>query len=515
MDEIIKRLGVGLVCIAVASALLLVMDASLPVPDGLRLAIDPSPQGELRGEKPAVDVSAGTLTEDEPVVEPPPPIPPKQKKKPAPAKADGKLSPVPPPVVEKEKKKPDEAGTLPPHPSAVLSLPSSLSGNPEKPARKPEPVKPQEPKEEEKPKALATVPPAPSAVLALPGGPLATIPPHASSVLSLPELPRPRPGKPAQLSSPQKQADPPTVTSAKEDEPESPLKGRLLRLHAIAFVDAPSVRELWSSLQKEAAALARQHKAAVAARIEFADHDIDKVRDLLRARTDADLRILFSTPVLREATELGVDDAVFCYVENPGIIDTGIEGGVRLPGTFEPANFAEACSGVRLIKPEALTIGTLFSQGDPHSENHVKALRRAAGGLKLIAIPTEAGRVGEDSHRLCRMGAEVIVQVPDYVASGELDELIRMATGEKVPVVSFGLNDAERGASVAVARDYESAGKRTARLAIQVLSGEKPTGVGRFWPVEDVRIRLNPEAIGKSGGRLPESLLMRAERVVR
>lgn len=233
-----------------------------------------------------------------------------------------------------------------------------------------------------------------------------------------------------------------------------------------------------------------------------------------------DLLAVISTPTLQAALQkAGALNVVFGNVANPVVAGAGesyARHRANVTGVSTLSDFEGTVKVIKECLPAARRIGTLFCPAEVNSVYYKDELAQAAqgAGLNLVALPVAAsGDVADTALALAGRDIDAICQVSDNLNNAAFSGIVQAARKHKKPLFAFGTpNVKSGGACVAVARDFEQAGRDMAGLAARVLRGESP-GAIPFQNVSTTRIVVNLDNAGLCGLAIPASLLQRADEV--
>jgi ABC-type uncharacterized transport system substrate-binding protein len=256
-----------------------------------------------------------------------------------------------------------------------------------------------------------------------------------------------------------------------------------------------------SNAQGDAATLAMMVDAAISAR--------------------ADLILLTSTPTLQVAVQKVRDiPVVFNVVANPMLAGAGRSFDDHLPnvtGISTMSDYAEMARVVKLCLPDARRVGTLFATNEDNSIFNKESMAAALGavGIELVARGiTSPGDVPDAALALTGGDIAALCQVNSNVLDAAFASITMAARGDHKPLFGFTSGQARKGgAAVAVARDYEQAGRDMARLVLRVMRGERPATIP-IQLVSKTRIVVNRANAAACGLELPDSLLRQADEVL-
>jgi ABC-type uncharacterized transport system substrate-binding protein len=235
----------------------------------------------------------------------------------------------------------------------------------------------------------------------------------------------------------------------------------------------------------------------------------------------ADLILLTSTPTLQAAVQKVKEiPVVFSVVANPMLAGVGKSFADHLPnvtGISTMSDYAEMARVVRECLPDARRVGTLFATNEDNSifnKDSMEAALRAVG-IELISQGVTAVPDVPDA-ALSLTGGDIaaLCQVNSNALDAAFASITAAARRDHKPLFAFTSGQAKKGgAAVAVARDYEQAGRDMARLMVRIMSGVPPSALP-IQLVSRTRIVVNRANAALCGLTLPESLLRRADEVL-
>jgi ABC-type uncharacterized transport system substrate-binding protein len=235
----------------------------------------------------------------------------------------------------------------------------------------------------------------------------------------------------------------------------------------------------------------------------------------------ADLILVTSTPTLQAAIKrAGVIPILFTNVANPVLIGAGQSFEKHLPNVSGISSLSDFDGMVRVVKeclPSARTIGTLFVPSEVNSVCYKDELAKAAEkiGMKLISIPvSSSSEVPIAASSLATRGIDAYCQIADNMCDSAFPGISRTAHNERKPLFSFTTSLVNRGAAVAVARDYRQGGRDLAARTVAFLKGTSLQDMP-FSYINKTLITVNIKNAGLCGLKIPPALLARADRVIR
>lgn len=234
-----------------------------------------------------------------------------------------------------------------------------------------------------------------------------------------------------------------------------------------------------------------------------------------------DLVLLTSTPTLQAVVQKIHDiPVIFSNVSNPIIAGAGKTDEDHLPnvtGIYSGHDFPGMVKLVRHILPNARTVGTLYCPAEANSEFNAAELLEAAqaAGLKCFNVAsTASSEVPQTAQALIDRGVDAICQVADNMHDTAFTAIAQAARRTKTPLFTFvpGLAR-ERGAAVALAKDYSSAGHDQAELMLRIMQGADPADIP-FRPIRLTELIVNLDNAKHCGFEIPADVVAEASEVI-
>ncbi|MDK2848159.1 MAG: hypothetical protein PWP34_1512 [Desulfuromonadales bacterium] len=233
-----------------------------------------------------------------------------------------------------------------------------------------------------------------------------------------------------------------------------------------------------------------------------------------------DLLMAISTPVLQAALrQCGETPIVFTCVGDGVRAGAGKSVTDHLPNVTGITTRSPFKGMARLLSrtmPGIRRVGTLFTPSEINSVLYKDWLAEALKpeGIELVAIPVmSTAETAEGAAALMREDIHAVCQIADNATRPGFGQIVRQADARGLPVFCFDSGGAREGASVVLARDFYSAGRESADLAVQVLSGADPGNIP-FANTRTEKFIINPQAARRFGLIVPDELLRKAENIV-
>ncbi|QQE76526.1 ABC transporter substrate-binding protein [Brevibacillus composti] len=232
-----------------------------------------------------------------------------------------------------------------------------------------------------------------------------------------------------------------------------------------------------------------------------------------------DMILAIATPTAQAAAQTTSDIPIlFTAVTDP--VEAGLVKSMEKPegnvtGTSDMNPVEEQLKLVKELKPEAKTVGIIYSSGEVNSKVQVDAAKAVSDKLGLaiheaaVTSPTEVKQAAESM-----VGKVDAFYVPtDNLVVSSISAVLGVAESQKIPVIAGEENSVKSGAIATYGIDYTKLGEQTADMAAKILKGEaKPADM----PVEtqaDMKLVINKKAAEKMGVTIPQAMLDRAGEV--
>ncbi len=233
-----------------------------------------------------------------------------------------------------------------------------------------------------------------------------------------------------------------------------------------------------------------------------------------------DLVLGISTPSAQAVAQKIKDHPIlFACVTDPvaaGIVNSLEKPGANVSGMTDMSPMDKHFELIREIVPGIKSIGVIYNAGEANSVVLIDLLKKyaSAAGVNVeeATIANSAG-VYQAAKSLVGRCEAIYIPVDNTVVSA-LESAIKVCRQNHLPLISGDTDSVARGTIAALAVDYREMGVQTADMALRVLQGADTATM----PVENLkhlRLHVNLKAAGSMGVTLPESVVSRAEKVIR
>ncbi len=230
-----------------------------------------------------------------------------------------------------------------------------------------------------------------------------------------------------------------------------------------------------------------------------------------------DLILAIATPTAQSTSQVISDKPIlFTAVTDPvaaKLVKSNEAPGGNVTGTTDMNPVAEQIALVKKLRPEAKTVGVIYSSGEVNSDVQVAVAKEAAAKEGLTLVEKTITNTSEVEQAAASLDVDAIyVPTDNNVVSG-LGAVIKVAESKKIPLIAAEGDSVKNGAVITYGLDYEKLGYQTGEMAVRILKGEaKPETM----PVEaqkDPKLYVNEAAAQRMGVTVPADLLSSATKV--
>ena len=231
------------------------------------------------------------------------------------------------------------------------------------------------------------------------------------------------------------------------------------------------------------------------------DSDIDLVLAIATPSAQAAAQSITSIPVLFSAVTDPVDAKLVASNEAPG---------ANVTGTSDKNPVKEQLELLKKIKPDAKTVGIVYSSGEVNSGVQVQWAKDAAAELGLTIEEKAISASSEVQQAASGLNVDAFYVPTDNAVVSALEGLLQTAQDKKIPVISADGESVKRGATATYGLNYEKLGEQTAAMAVKLLKGEAKPETMPVETITKVELYLNTTAAEKIGLTFPADMLSEA-----
>lgn len=200
-----------------------------------------------------------------------------------------------------------------------------------------------------------------------------------------------------------------------------------------------------------------------------------------------------------------------------GLVKTLEHPGGNISGTSDMLPVARQLDLIREFHPNLKSLGVIYNSGEANSVTLVKMLKSAcdAAGIKLeeATVLNSAGIYQAAKSLVGR--SEAIYLPTDNTVISALESVVKVCNQNKLPLYAADNSSVERGAIAALAFDYYKLGYQTGAMAKRILFDGADISTMPVESLKELSLYVNLKAAAAMGVTVPESVLSRAEKVIK
>ena len=202
--------------------------------------------------------------------------------------------------------------------------------------------------------------------------------------------------------------------------------------------------------------------------------------------------------------------------EAAGLVKSNASPGPNVTGTSDLNPVAEQIALVKTLNPQARRLGVVYNAGETNSVVQVDLARQAARSEGMTLVEATASNTSEVLQAAQSLVGRVdAIYVPtDNTVVSALESVIMVTERAKIPLIAGEADSVRRGAIATLGIDYYRLGRQTADMAVQVLKGSDPATMPIQYQ-QELRLIINLQAAERMGVKIPQSLIDKADDIVR
>ena len=232
-----------------------------------------------------------------------------------------------------------------------------------------------------------------------------------------------------------------------------------------------------------------------------------------------DLVLAIATPTAQATAQAITDKPVlFTAVTDPveaKLVKSNEAPGANVTGTTDMNPVDRQLSLIKDIKPDARTVGIIYSSAEVNSAVQVRMAEEAASSLGLTIEKKAITNTGEVAQAAQSLSVDAIYVPTDNTVVSAIESVLSAAQSKHLPVVVGEGDSVRKGGMATYGINYFNLGEQTGRMAIKILKdGAQPATM----PVErqsEFKLIVNSASAAKAGVTLPEALVGRADEVIK
>ncbi len=196
-----------------------------------------------------------------------------------------------------------------------------------------------------------------------------------------------------------------------------------------------------------------------------------------------DLIYAISTPSAQAAYNATKDTPILITaVTDPvaaGLVKSIDKSEGNVSGTSDYISIDKNLELIKMFIPDAKTIGVLYNTSEVNSKIQVDTLKEYASKNSYEVLEKGVSSSMEISQAMSSLAGKIdVLYVPtDNLIVSSMPIVSKIATNNKVPVISSEDGSVKSGALACQGIDYEKLGYKTGELAVKVLNGEEISNI--------------------------------------
>lgn len=238
------------------------------------------------------------------------------------------------------------------------------------------------------------------------------------------------------------------------------------------------------------------------------------------ASDNVDLILAVSTPSAQAALNATKDIPIlFTAVTDPvgaKLVDSIKSPGGNVTGTSDthPEAILNTVKTIHKFFPDSKKVGVIYNSGEQNSVKNVEVAKKAMAkdGLKAVeATVSTSADVKQAAKSL--IGRVDVIYIPkDNTVVSALKSVISVANDQDIPLFVGESDSVKAGGFAGYGFSYEELGKKTGKMALEILNGKKPSEIPVAYP-DSLNLVINEKAAKEEGIKLTDEMKQDAELV--
>jgi len=160
--------------------------------------------------------------------------------------------------------------------------------------------------------------------------------------------------------------------------------------------------------------------------------------------------------------------------------------------------------GIALV-PNAKTVGIAYNSSEVNSVYQAGVAKKeiAAKGLKAVEVTVTSANDVQQAIQSLTTKCDFIYIPTDNTMASTISTVTNVANSAKIPLIMGEPNMVKGGGLATMGVDYESLGRATAKMAVEIIKGKKPADM----PIQfakDTPVVINSDTVKKIGITIPQ-----------
>ncbi|MFS1664611.1 ABC transporter substrate-binding protein [Streptococcus sp. zg-JUN1979] len=217
-----------------------------------------------------------------------------------------------------------------------------------------------------------------------------------------------------------------------------------------------------------------------------------------------DLVLGIATTAAQSLASLSTETPIlFTDVTDPisaSLVKTMKQPGGIATGTSDMTPIKKQVELLQEVLPDIKTVGIMYTTSERNSEVQVEEAKKRfkQAGIKTIVKGISSTNDVQDTAKSLMSKSEALFIPTDNTIVSSINLVTALSKEMKIPVIGGSADVVEQGVLFTYGADYESLGRQTAKMAIKLLNGAKPSELPAEYPA-DVNVVVNKEMAKELG----------------
>ena len=213
---------------------------------------------------------------------------------------------------------------------------------------------------------------------------------------------------------------------------------------------------------------------------------------------DNDIILGIATPAAQSLVAATSDIPVlFTAVTDPvsaKLVESMEKPGGNATGTSDMSPIAKQVELLQTVMPDVKKVGIMYTTNERNSEVQVKEAEAAfkKAGIETLTKGISSTNDVQDTAKSLMNQTEVLFIPTDNTIVSSITLITDLSKEMKIPVVGGSADVVSEGVLFSYGADYKALGRQTAKLAVKILEGEKPSDVPAEYP-DTLKVVVNEE----------------------
>ena len=197
-----------------------------------------------------------------------------------------------------------------------------------------------------------------------------------------------------------------------------------------------------------------------------------------------------------------------------GIVKSFDKPETNVTGTSDRAPIEEQIELLKKVMPNTKNIGFIYNTGEANSLVQLKDLKETCSKNNINVVETGITTVNEASQALSSLldKIDVLYTPTDNIIASSMPLITEKCFQKNIGVFGAEVAHVKGGAFLTKGVNYKQLGKESAKKAVEILNGKKPSEI----PVtmqEKFEVSVNEDAVKKLNIKIPDDIMKEAVKI--